>query len=901
MVYHWHLATCEEHVGKKCFIDTHSYNQKVITEDNLCAPATETSAATYYYSCVCGLKGITTFSDGNPLPHTHQFNQEVISMAYEVETVEGAPTATYYYSCTCGEVGTETFVHTHAYEDTVIAPTCTKGGYIEHTCSECMASYQSDSTDATGHLNIVLVERVEPTTILQGVAAHYECAACHELFEDEAGTKTISAEQLVIPLTTANLVESVSTYQWISPTAELDLKNLKYISAEKTSNIVITNASGFQDTLIIECTMDDVAYTINMQNGALVLKRAEEIVDTFYVSAPEFNGAWLGPYNPNYYIFSTTFNSKGYFDYKWIETATGEVITYYDDYYLTKLIFDELGNSHVQFYADYDCTYYFNSDDVLVCSTYWGDDLMTPFTKEMAGLMVGENGEYISYDSETMTVSYSDRTTELVKGVAATETHSAIGSGLAFAIGEVQYQLVDCISHLELVNLKDLTRSKLCGYSPDFLVDGWANSDLSKSFTINENGELVLDNVAYKVIPYCSEGQLYYTLDADFAFDISLLVTEYGVEPFVVNVTTENESHEKVTEQYYYLPLLNKFVGTFDNLLDKIIIDENYGLSIGDSTTANTGSFCYMEDLALVAYHYNNLYFAFLEDNVLAMLSMNEETQQLEFLGTVFNTEILPEILDSFTANLESATDTYTTGGVNPHTITKIDTEKHTIVYDGVEYGIMLDYSIGGYSSYPVLYLYDLVTTQIQYILRTFDMGLELEIYDPTTNKSTYQYFISNEFYQKNVLNMEYAYKGQYYNEHFRIDDMGKFYLDTTDFENETGLISPFIYEYGLDRYMDQTHGETIVIIANVGTQAEPFNLYVYVYLKEQVGMIMGMDYSNMTIIDYVGNYYLDNHIITLNAVGSVSIDGALQTVLSTKVVKMVFVFKFKRIVVQRI
>ena len=99
----------------------HSYEQKLAIERYLKSPATCTSKAVYYFSCICGAQGEETFEYGGNLPHT--FDQQVTEDAYVKHAATCTSTAVYYYSCTCGAKGTETFeygdVLPHTYNQEV--------------------------------------------------------------------------------------------------------------------------------------------------------------------------------------------------------------------------------------------------------------------------------------------------------------------------------------------------------------------------------------------------------------------------------------------------------------------------------------------------------------------------------------------------------------------------------------------------------------------------------------------------------------------------------------------------------------------------------------------------------------------------------------------------------------
>lgn len=137
----------------------HVYDQQVVSDQYLASPATCTSGAAYYYSCVCGAVGTETFTVGEAGDHSwdagvvtlapshtangemtytcavcgttrtevipastdHVFDQEVVSDQYLASPATCSSPATYYKSCICGEKGTETFTYgqtaPHTYSD----------------------------------------------------------------------------------------------------------------------------------------------------------------------------------------------------------------------------------------------------------------------------------------------------------------------------------------------------------------------------------------------------------------------------------------------------------------------------------------------------------------------------------------------------------------------------------------------------------------------------------------------------------------------------------------------------------------------------------------------------------------------------------------------------------------
>ena len=107
------------------------------------------------------------------------------------------------YTCSnCGDSYTEDVAaQGHKYVDTVVAPTCTTGGYTLHTCFVCKKSYKDNETQPTGHKYIT--NTVEATCETDGYTEK-KCSNCDYYTKTIIPKKghTPSSEWTVIKQTT---------------------------------------------------------------------------------------------------------------------------------------------------------------------------------------------------------------------------------------------------------------------------------------------------------------------------------------------------------------------------------------------------------------------------------------------------------------------------------------------------------------------------------------------------------------------------------------------------------------------------------------------------------------------------------------------------------------------------
>ena len=67
----------------------------------------------------------------------------------------------------------------HVYEDEVVTPTCTTGGYTVHTCKECGDQYTDTKVPKLGHSYTEVVTK-EPTCTIAG-SKTLTCSVCNDV------------------------------------------------------------------------------------------------------------------------------------------------------------------------------------------------------------------------------------------------------------------------------------------------------------------------------------------------------------------------------------------------------------------------------------------------------------------------------------------------------------------------------------------------------------------------------------------------------------------------------------------------------------------------------------------------------------------------------------------------
>lgn len=173
---------------------THEYTQEHVSSYYLATPADCRHKATYYKSCACGEKGMTTFEYGEPNGHT--FTQEQAEEKYLKSEATCTAKAVYYKSCSiCGEKGIETFEYgsygSHNYAQKKVEEKYLKS---EATCTtkavyymSCICGKKGTTTFESGDFSHNFTQEIAENTYLKSPAdcthkASYfkSCANCGE-------------------------------------------------------------------------------------------------------------------------------------------------------------------------------------------------------------------------------------------------------------------------------------------------------------------------------------------------------------------------------------------------------------------------------------------------------------------------------------------------------------------------------------------------------------------------------------------------------------------------------------------------------------------------------------------------------------------------------------------------
>ena len=200
----------------------HIFDKEVKEEKYLKEPATCTTPAVYYKSCVCGLASETETFEGDKLSHT--YDKEIVSD----DTLKSAATCTslavYYKSCDCGAIsGTETFTFgekdaaNHTGETKTVnqkAATCTAKGYTgDKVCADCGAVLEKGKeTPALGHK---LTTKTTKATLSANGKIVTSCTVC----------KAVTSAKTISRIKTVKLSTTSYTYSGSSKKPSVTVKD----------------------------------------------------------------------------------------------------------------------------------------------------------------------------------------------------------------------------------------------------------------------------------------------------------------------------------------------------------------------------------------------------------------------------------------------------------------------------------------------------------------------------------------------------------------------------------------------------------------------------------------------------------------------------------------------------
>ena len=190
---HWHPATCE-HTDEKGSFGPHRWDDGMITKN-----AGHNVDGEKVYTCVdCGYKK-TEVIPGQP----HEYNQKVVDNKYLKSPATCTTPATYYYSCVCGAAGTETFTDGEAKGHTFSDQW--SHNEIQHwraaTCE-----HKDEKIQVGDHIWNPGVITTQPTATTKGVKT-YTCSVC-------GATKTEEVEPSTHQHTFATTWQGNATYHW---------------------------------------------------------------------------------------------------------------------------------------------------------------------------------------------------------------------------------------------------------------------------------------------------------------------------------------------------------------------------------------------------------------------------------------------------------------------------------------------------------------------------------------------------------------------------------------------------------------------------------------------------------------------------------------------------------------
>ena len=136
----------------------------------------------------------------------------------------------------------------HAWDEGIVtAPTCTEGGYTTYTCTNegCIASYTDDETPAAHTLSLVEAQAATCTT--KGHTAHYACAHCDVVYDEDMNETTVEAITIAIDPAAHDWVEGVCSLCGEHAAPE----GLSFVYLSETDSYAVSGYTGTETALVI--------------------------------------------------------------------------------------------------------------------------------------------------------------------------------------------------------------------------------------------------------------------------------------------------------------------------------------------------------------------------------------------------------------------------------------------------------------------------------------------------------------------------------------------------------------------------------------------------------------------------------------------------------------------------
>lgn len=201
---HWHAATCE-HTSEASGFALHTWNGGVQTV----APTHTTNGEIVYTCTTCGQTKRET------IQAVHTFDQMIAGSAFVKSYASCNTAAEYYFSCVCGAKGTSSFLSGNPLGHSYSSTWSTDENYHWHACVICNTkgeiqthSYDANTNTCTvcgytkkdAHVHTSHLTRVpakSPTCTEDGAIAYYTCE-CGLWFSDVTATSVITDPNSVV-------------------------------------------------------------------------------------------------------------------------------------------------------------------------------------------------------------------------------------------------------------------------------------------------------------------------------------------------------------------------------------------------------------------------------------------------------------------------------------------------------------------------------------------------------------------------------------------------------------------------------------------------------------------------------------------------------------------------------